>query len=234
MSDSDTIPLKKIFLHSLIISVAISAVLGILAILLGDFGELEVKILLTTLTISAASLCGLCCGASIELRGQSVLAVSGIVVASVAAVFVIGGVWIEPNSDAYWKSTITLSIFAVALSHLSLLTLAHLNSRFKWAMPAAYGVVFAVAFLLTGMIWGEWYEEFLFRLLGVAGILDGAITILIPIFHRLSGDEAPSMVEPALAELDREIAQLENRLEELKAQRQSLEDKQPRLANTLK
>lgn len=227
MNDFDAIPLKKIFLKSLIVSVGVSAALAIGAILVGNFGQFETKVLLTTLAISAASLCGLCCGASIEFRGQSALAVTGIIFAIAAAGFVIGGVWFEPKSEGFWKSTATLSIFAVALSHLSLLTLAQLSDRYKWAMPAAYGLVFAVASVLTGMIWGEWSEEFLFRLLGVVAVLDGAITILIPIFHRLSRDELQATLVPELAEMDREIAELESRLQELKARRESLVEKEP-------
>ena len=53
---------KKIALWFLIISVAISAALGILAILTGNFGDFEGRMILTTLTISAASICALAAG----------------------------------------------------------------------------------------------------------------------------------------------------------------------------
>jgi hypothetical protein len=111
----------------------------------------------------------------------------------------------------------------VALSHLSILTLARLSRTYEWAMLAAYGLVLGVAFLLTGMIWGELDSAFYFRTLGVLAILDGAVTILIPIFHRLSKADLGPKVRFSLAEIDREIAQLEDRLRELKAKRQAAE-----------
>lgn len=225
MSDFENLPLKKMFLKSLIASVAVSAFLGILAILIGDFGEFETKILLTTLTISGASLCGLCCGAAIEMRGKQALPLAGIFTALGAAILVMIGIWTETSSEAFWKSTATAGIFAVAFSHLSLLMLARLSEKYAWAMPAAHGLVFAVALLLSGMLWGEWSEEIAFRLIGVAAILDGAITILIPIFHRLSQEDLPAPIDPSLEEIDREIAQLENRLRELKSRKQAAERK---------
>jgi hypothetical protein len=225
MDSLKKLPLKKVFLQLLIASIAVSALLGILAILIGNFGEFETRVLLTTLTISAASLCGLCCGAAIEIRGQKVLPLAGIFTAIVAAILVIVGIWTEPSSEAFWKFTATAAIFAVALSHLSLLTLARLSAKYAWAMPAAYGLVFAVAFLLTGMLWGEWSGDLTARLIGVAGILDGAITILIPIFHRLSQDDRQTPGGPNLEELDREIAQLENRLQDLRARKEAAKSK---------
>jgi hypothetical protein len=226
MNDMEKLPIKRTFLQSLIASVGISAFLGILAILIGNFGEFEIKVLLTTLTISGASLCGLCCGAAIELRGQRVLPFAGILSAIIAAVMIIIGMWGELDSEAFWKSTATVSIFAVAFSHLSLLMLARLSAKYAWAMPAAYGLVALVAFWLAGMLWGEWDGEMMFRMLGVAAVLDGAITILIPIFHRLSHEDFQASSDSALEDIDREIARLENRLRELKTQREAMATKQ--------
>ena len=56
---------KKVALWFLIVSVAISAALGILAILTGNFGDFEMRIILTTLTISAASIGALVCGSAV-------------------------------------------------------------------------------------------------------------------------------------------------------------------------
>ena len=48
---------KRIALWFLIISVVLSAMVGIIAIIVGTFGRTEAQIVLTTLTISAASVC---------------------------------------------------------------------------------------------------------------------------------------------------------------------------------
>jgi hypothetical protein len=218
--------LKKSFLYVLIGSVAVSALLGILAILIGDFGKFEVRILLTSLTISAASLCGLSCGAALEAQRGQVIPWAGIGLAVVGAVLVISGLWVEPHSDDYWKTAATVSIFAVACSHASLLLLARLAPRFAWSLWTAIALIFAVALLLSGAIWLDLDEEPMFRILGVVAVLDGAFTILVPIFHRLTrGDVEPEHAPPSLEEIDAEIAELRERLEELERLKRRISDR---------
>ncbi|MCB0374840.1 MAG: hypothetical protein KDD04_02880, partial [Sinomicrobium sp.] len=50
---------RKYFLTALIVALSVSALIGILVFLLGDFGETEMRILMTTLTIGGFSLTGL-------------------------------------------------------------------------------------------------------------------------------------------------------------------------------
>ena len=59
---------KKIFLITMVISLSISALIGIFVFLLGDFGETDFKLLMTTLTIGGYSLTGLCCSVLYEKR----------------------------------------------------------------------------------------------------------------------------------------------------------------------
>ena len=224
MTDTrDQLSLKKGFLYTLIGSVGLSALLGILAILMGDFGEFEIRVLLTTLTISAASVCGLSCGAALEAERAHQLPLVGIGLSVLSAILLIIGVWAEPHADEFWKIAATCSVFAVAVSHVSLLRLARFSSRFTWAVPAAYATVFAVAGIISVMLWGEVDEEPMFRLLGVASILAAAITVLTPIFHRLSrGDVSSSAGATRLADVEREIRELESQLKDLRSQQERL------------
>jgi hypothetical protein len=222
--------LKKSFLYALIGSVGLSALLGILAIAIGDFGEFEVRVLLTSLTISGASLCGLSCGAALETGRARVLPLSGIALAALAALLVVAGIWSEFRSDLYWKSTATVSILAVACSHMALLLLARLAPQYAWAKWTAGLAVFSVVMILSAMLWGDVDEDPMFRLLGVAAILDGAITILIPILHRLSRADVAFLSGPggaSLLELDREINRLRSRLAELEQARQQMAPAEP-------
>ena len=50
--------LRKFFLYTLIISVVVSALLGIGVVLFGDFGYIEVRVLMTTFTITLTSILG--------------------------------------------------------------------------------------------------------------------------------------------------------------------------------
>ncbi len=223
MTERDRFPVKKAFLYALIGSVVIGAILGILAILSGKFGWLEVRVLLTTATIAVASICGLACGAYLSARRGRVLPLTGIALTLLAAALLIGGIWHETFSDGYWQTTASASVFAVACAHLSLLSMARLAEWFRWSLTAAYIVILGVAGLIVLMILREQHGAGMMQLLGVAAIVDAAITIVIPILHRLSRDELSreggpgetGIANPKIAEIDAEIARLRERIAEL-------------------
>jgi hypothetical protein len=216
-------PVKKAFLYALIGSVVIGALLGIMAILSGRFGWLEVRVLLTTATIAVGSICGLACGAYLSAGRGRILPLAGIALTLVATGMVIAGIWRETFSDGYWQTAVSASVFAVACAHLSLLSMARLAEWFRWSLTAAYVVILGVAGLIVLMILQERHGTGMMQLLGVAAIVDAAITIVIPILHRLSRDELSSQTgtgktgsaKPQLAEIDAEIARLRERIAEL-------------------
>jgi len=183
---------KRIALWFLIVSVAISAVLGIIAILTGNFGDLQVRIVLTTLTISGASICALACGALWEKKKENWLAPLGIVLAGLFAVLVIIGIWAEIDATPYWKMSASATVVAVATAHACLLSLARLAPRFSWARLVAFAAIFTLATLIVISIYIEPTAELGFRMIGTVSIVVAAFTIMIPIFHRLSREDLAS------------------------------------------
>jgi hypothetical protein len=173
----------------LIVSVGISAVLGIIAILTGSFGEFELRIVLTTLTISGASIGALASGAAAEAGRFKVLSTIGIALAILAAVLLIAGIWFEPSGQGFWKFTASTSVLAAATAHACLLSLAKLARRFGWARVFAFVAIYLLATLVILSIYFEPRGDFGIRLIGVASIIVAAITIMTPIFHRLSRDD---------------------------------------------
>lgn len=218
MPTPENFPFKKYFLYSLIGSVVVSALFGIAAILMGNFGQFEIRILITSLTISGASLCGVSCGAALEAKRAKLISIPGVGLAIISAMMIIAGIWGEFASQEYWKCTATLQIFAVACAHMSLLRLARLSERFQWATWGAYGAVFGGAIVLSSLFWGDFELEWTGRFFGVLAILASAFSIMILIFHRLSREEfTVSNVEPGptLEAIEQEINQLKLRLAEL-------------------
>jgi ssDNA-binding Zn-finger/Zn-ribbon topoisomerase 1 len=190
---------KRIALWFLIVSVAISAVLGIIAILTGNFGKFEIRIIFTTLTISAASIGALACGAASEAGRHKELATTGMVLAIVAAVLLIAGIWFEPEGEQFWKFTASLSVLAAATAHACLLSLAKLAQRFAWSRIFALAAVYLLATLIIVALYSEPTGDFTLRLIGTTSIIVAAITVITPIFHRLSRDD----FHAALAETER-------------------------------
>ena len=177
---------KKIALWFLIASVGASAVLGIIIVLAGSFSELQIRIILTTLTISAASICALASGALWESKRKKFLPLVGVMLALLTAVLVIFGIWTEDRSNEFWKFTVSVSLVAVATAHACLLALAKLARRFVWARIAAFVAVYFLAGSFIYIIYFEPKGDNGVRIIGATAIVVAALTILIPIFHRLS------------------------------------------------
>ena len=203
---------KKLFLTSLIVSVSLSALIGIAVVIVGSFGEFEARVLLTTLTVTASSILGLACGACYEAGRGRRLPLAGIVLSIVAAAAFFLIIWsVLDDNETYVKVTMTLMIFAIVASHLSLLRLARLDGRFAWTYGFAVVCDVLLAAIILYLMWfePEGESDLVFRTMGVLSILIAAVTVVTPVFHRLSAGE------DAVEKIDEEIAALKQRIEEL-------------------
>jgi hypothetical protein len=210
---------KLIFLYMLIASVAISAVVGIGVLLIGDFGSLEIRVLMTTLTVTVTSILGLACGAYFESGRWRALPLAGIVLAIAAAVMTFFIIWdVADDSEIFLKSTATVTLLALSCSHLSLLSLARLDKRFAWSRIAAFFLVWLLSAILLLLMWfePEATGDLTARVIGVLSILIGAVTVMTPVFHKLSTNESP------ILEIDAEIEKLKTRIAELETRRATL------------
>jgi hypothetical protein len=115
-------------------------------------------------------------------------------------------------------------VFAVACGHLALLSMARLAKRFLWSLVVARVVIFGVASLIVLLILIECESTVTFRLLGVAAIIDAAVTVLIPSFHSLSRvefvPENRTMHQASPVSIEAEIAHLKQRIAELEKKKQ--------------
>jgi hypothetical protein len=200
---TDNIPLKQTLLRTLIGALILSALIGIYAFLFGDFGETEVKILLTTLTISFFSVTSLACAAAFEKKKMPLLSVPGLILGFVGFLMFVPGIWAEWfDSEPYAKAMIILGIFSFSFAQACLLSLATLEQRFPWVLYAAFGSIFALASLVSGMIVFEADDEWLIRFAGVLGILDGCATVSIPVLYKLGKNEMGQFVEGPYREIE--------------------------------
>lgn len=208
--------LRRLFLISLIASVATSAAIGIGVLLLGNFGLIEVRILMTTMVITIVSVFGLACGAYIEIRGGRELPYAGILFSVIAGLMSFFIIWnILDEDEVFIKTFLTATLLATACSHLSLLALARLDRRFSWTRLSALGCVAMLCAILLFILWFEPTAEsdLIYRVLGVLGILLASITVVTPVLHKLSSDRSD------LEKIDAEIEGLKKRIAELEEQR---------------
>lgn len=210
--------LKKLFLYVFIASVAASALIGIGVLVLGSFGEIEARVLMTTFTITCTSILGLACGAYYESGKGRVMPTAGIAFAIITALFCVYMIWIgDGGVSIVWKSAGTAGMLAIALAHLSLISLASLDRRFVWAR---YTIHACVATLVTILLYILWFEpessgDLVTRILGVLGIVIAALTVLTPVLHRLSRKDVAEAIDAEIAMLRHRIEELEQRKAEL-------------------
>lgn len=218
--------MKRIFLYSLIASVTVSAVLGIVVILLGDYGETEVRILLTTLTITAMSILGLACGAYYETERAALLPIAGVISTVIAGVMTLVTIWSSADGTIFVKTELTALIAAVAFAHISLLSLARLDHRFSWSRTAALILDGSLVGILLFLLWFEpdGNGDIIFRIIGVLAILIGAVTVMTPVFHKLSHGPDAAGIEAEIEELKARIRILEEKKLELRSAEDGAEE----------
>lgn len=216
--------LRQMFLWMHIVAVACSAFVGMGQIIVGNFTEF--RILSTAMIVALASACALCCGAALESKRAKVFPFAGLVLTLLGTLMLLIMVWNISLQNRSWEKYFILMtivcIYAVACSHISLLSIARLSVKFRWAQVLAVISIIAVASLLTALFVipsPQQYGTLFPRLIAVAAIFDAAMSVLIPVFHLLSYREAKNVdagIDPTLLAIDAEIADLESRLIKLR------------------
>lgn len=182
---------KKTFLIAMIISLSISALIGIFVFLLGYFGQIELNLLITTLTIGGYSLIGLCCSALYEKRKFTPLALSGMVISMIGFLFTVLVIWetIDLDDDFTSRALIIFIILAASIAHSCLLLLIKPdNSLVNRFLSATIIFTSIVALMLIILLLQNDFRDlsnFYFRFLGVFVILSALGTIVTPILNKV-------------------------------------------------
>jgi hypothetical protein len=194
--------LRSYFVKGLLVSLGVAGLMGIVALLSGEFGMVQGKILLTTLLVGIYSMLCLCC---LTLAGKryEVVALLGVIFSSAALVLGLALVWIIfgdwevswPIAEFIWKMFYITGVVGFSLAHQSLLLLLAdrphaLVQRLLWYTIIAITAV--AAMLIYPVMEGfDLVDEFYWRLLGVLAILDVVGTIATPVIAKLQSQSQP-------------------------------------------
>ncbi len=164
-------------------SIFLNALLGIWAVA-GSLGEVESRILFTSLLITACGAVAVACSVAIPEGRLGPLPVAGIVATVAGFSLLIASLWENFHTYPLWRTGATLVIVAVGAAYASLLSGVHLQGRYHRLVPTAFVLAAAAGAFLIAVVWGydpgdSW------RLFGIAAVLLGAITIAAPIAARL-------------------------------------------------
>lgn len=189
---------RRITIWTIIVSLVVAAGIGIATIVSGDFGELQGKVLLTTLAVAGFAILALCHLAIInkDVRIVGWIGIGTSVVAFVAATVLIWWNWNDFGyngpSDLYMTITKTFTIStlaAVSFAHANLMLLLA-STPIRWMRIALdlnlvlIGLVplIVVPVILTdGTFPPQSLADVYWRFFGVVLILDALGTVALPI-----------------------------------------------------
>ncbi len=181
---------QRSLLLGFIASIAACGLVGIYCLAVGDIGELEARILLTTTAVGVASILALAAAVPWERRSAHPLGPIGIAAVAFALAYSIALIWFVPDplfTDAVLKPYGVACVLAVALPLLGLITLARLRRQWTIVQTATVAVVVAFAAQIIATIIFEFADdEIWFRIMGILGIAVACGNISLPILHRVS------------------------------------------------
>lgn len=182
---------RKGAIYGIIVSFSIAAIVGIIALLSGDFGETQGKIILTTLLMGASSITALC-HLAIADRAMRIVGFVGLAASAIALITGLVLIWRDWNDSAFedWlKAFVTAGVLAVSFAHANLLLLLagrrrlviRIGLMITLVMITAVAIMIILPVLSNGEIPGYDNEEWYWRLFGVVGILDVLGTVVVPV-----------------------------------------------------
>jgi len=183
---SKSINPKRTGLQVLIVSVVISAALAIFSLLRGEFSDTDGYILLTALSIAAASVLTLSNGIVLEQGRNKPLATLAIIVSVAGFGILIITIWNSFDHDDLIKIAASTIFVGTMLTHWSLVSIARVPARFRLLQVAAFPLSGVLATFLIGIVWGMEEGSQTAQIAGVVGILTVAITIILPVLQRLT------------------------------------------------
>ncbi len=183
--------LRRQTLWSFIGFLVLTAVIAIVALVGGKSDPLQWKILGTTFTISAASICAMSCAAFIDRKKAKAYGLLGILLSLVTACLVIFGIWSDISDDAYWKTTGTAIVCTAAFAHSFLLLLPDLGPRGRWVQRASLVSIGVLVLQIVAAVWTRNYDETYQRLLAAVAVVVALETLVIPILRKLRTEDPP-------------------------------------------
>ncbi|MFG1635209.1 hypothetical protein ACGFKX_10285 [Pseudonocardia alni] len=203
---------RRAMIVAVVASLLVASLCGIVALLGGGFGDLQARIVATTLVVAAFGTSALC-HLAVVTRAVRALGFAGLAASVVAAVAALWLVWggdelVEGDGDgSVLKTLLVATIVAISLAHANLLLL--LAERRRTVIRAGLGLTLAAIAVVATMLAlpvitdgevgdSEWY----WRWFGVAGIVDALGTIALPVLAlvlRGRGHE-PAATDPAPTE----------------------------------
>jgi hypothetical protein len=176
-------------LTAILLSIAVNAVLGVYALVVPDFGDLQRNVLATSGCVTGAGILVFACLPAWEKRRLGPVPTAGMAASIVGFGLLVTGVWSGAESQPLQKSAGTALVVAGVAVLASMLALARLAQRYVRVVAAAWLLAAVLGSMIVSGMWGEWSSPLYGRAVGVVGVLLAAATIAVPILHLASRAE---------------------------------------------
>ncbi|MBT5319718.1 MAG: hypothetical protein HOL45_07400 [Chloroflexi bacterium] len=180
---------RRIGLQTLIVSVVVSAVLAIFSLLRGEFSDTDGQILVTALSVAAASMLTLANGVVMEQGRSRLVAAPAILVSILGFALLIVQIWTDFDSTDQIRLAVSAIFLGTMLTHWALVSITRLPSQHQWLQLIAYPSSGLLATLLIAAIWEKIEGSANVQITGVVGIVTVSVSIILPVLQRLSRDE---------------------------------------------
>ncbi len=177
--------IRRVCLLGLLTCFVVGALTAIYGVLISEMGSFQGKILLTTLSIGAYSLIGLCCALLVEKGQYDQFGRLGLALSAVGALFAVLTNWgFSTGLEVLIKGRVLFLILGIAFAHSSLLLAIDTNHPLVRSVRRLtlwmIGSVTALLLVITlSPLLAFWAWSFLV----IFGILDLLGTLATPILH---------------------------------------------------
>ena len=159
--------------------------------LAGEFDDLQRKVQMISLSVSAASVLSLVMFPAKERALLGPVPTVGIALSVLGFGMLVVLSWTGFNADDFGRLVASVLKFAVAAGYASLIVLAVVHSRFRNNVNVAFILAAVLSVLIVLAIWGNprgsiILHQLLIRPMKISSILLAAVTVSIPVLHRLN------------------------------------------------
>lgn len=170
-----------------------------------------------------------------EETKRTFLPLAGSIFTIIAALLSVRAIWQLPPNKFLERLFFVAVVFAIACFYLSLIFLITLSKKYAWSIKA---VQFAVWILVAISLWLIIFEpqlrettgEIVSRLMIILSIIIAALTVMIPIFYRLSRAELPPPEKITVEEIEEKIARHKKEIEMLEKMKKNILEASPQPA----
>lgn len=167
-----------------------------------------------------------------EESKRELLPIIGSASTIIAALLSVRAIWeFSPNKFLERLFFVAL-VFAIACFYLSLIFLITLSKRYAWTMRAVQITVWTMVAILLWLIifepqLAQTAQEIVSRGLVILSIIIAALTVMIPIFYRLSRAELETPEKITVEEIEEKIARHRAQIDKLEKMKKSILEESP-------